>query len=109
MTITELVLSSEGYVEVSPEVKKSFEYKLSRLLKEEIRDHKWIMAGDKIYNSPSWEEAKNDWMANHYENFVNFLKCNFVNEKGKKSKKSYPYNFSVGYKRRQSVITGGLV
>jgi hypothetical protein len=54
------ILKEEGYVEVSPYEKSSYEYKLIYAKKESIRTHKWI-EGEKGRNL-TWEEARDEWL-----------------------------------------------
>jgi len=56
-------------------------YRITYLIKEEIRKYKWI-EGEK--GRPlSWDEARNEWLKNHKEKYEKFLleTLNFAQEK----------------------------
>lgn len=105
MTITEKMLSSQDYIEFSPEEKNSFEYKLSYLVKEEIRKHLWI-ENEKGRNL-TWESGCEEWMDNYYSEFIKFARCN-LNKKKIKVTSKLNYKFT-GYQRREAVIRGHFV
>lgn len=67
--IIEQLLESEGYVPFDENKHNKFHFNLCRLVKDEIRSHKWVEAekGREL----TWEEAVIEWMEKYYENFLN--------------------------------------
>lgn len=107
-TITQLVLSSENYVEVSPETKNSFEYQLSFLIKNEIRNYKWFRGEEG--KTLTWDEAKNEWMKLYYKDFTNYIKENFGPKKARVQQKRIADRISnYSFERRNPVTTGHLI
>jgi hypothetical protein len=65
------ILDTEQYVQVPPMMLSDPFYRITYLIKEEIRKYKWI-EGEK--GRPlSWEEARKEWMKNHKEKYEKFL------------------------------------
>ena len=66
--IIELLLANEGHVPFDPNKHNKFHFTICRLVKDEIREHKWIEGekGRKL----TWEDAVNEWMQYHYDSFV---------------------------------------
>jgi hypothetical protein len=65
------ILDTEQYVQVPPMMLSDPFYRITYLIKEEIRKYKWIEGekGRKL----SWEEARKDWMRQHKEKYEKFL------------------------------------
>jgi hypothetical protein len=65
------ILDTEQYVQVPPMMLADPFYRITYLIKEEIRKYKWI-EGEK--GRPlSWEEARREWMQQHREQYEKFL------------------------------------
>ena len=66
--IIEYLLESEEYVQFDPSKHNKFHFNIARLVKDEIRSHKWVEAekGREL----SWEDAVNEWMNFHYDDFI---------------------------------------
>ena len=71
MSVIDILLESEGHVEYKPGKHNRLHYQTCRLVKDEIRDHKWIEA--EKGRDLSWEEAVNEWMDLHYDAFMKVL------------------------------------
>ena len=69
MSVIDYLLESEGHVSFNPKKHNKLHFQLCRLVKDEIREHKWI-EGEKGRNL-TWEEAVNEWMEQHYQAFIN--------------------------------------
>jgi len=65
------ILETEQYVQVPPMMLSDPFYRITYLIKEEIRKYKWI-EGEKGRRL-SWEEARKEWMENHREKYEEFL------------------------------------
>jgi len=65
------ILETEEYVKVPPAVYSDPFYRITYLIKEEIRKHKWIEGekGRKL----SWEQARQEWTDTHREAYEKFL------------------------------------
>jgi hypothetical protein len=65
------ILEVEEHVQVPPAVYSDPFYRISYLIKEEIRKYKWIEAekGRKL----SWKQARQEWTAAHREKYEKFL------------------------------------
>jgi hypothetical protein len=65
------ILDTEQYVQVPPMMLSDPFYRITYLIKEEIRKYKWIEAekGRPI----SWEEARRDWTKSHKAKYEKFL------------------------------------
>src|ERR1700688_3802848 len=65
------LLETEEYVQVPPVVYSDPFYRITYLIKEEIRKYKWIEGekGRKL----SWEEARQEWTQAYREKFEKFL------------------------------------
>jgi hypothetical protein len=66
------ILRTEEHVPVPPVVMQDPFYRMTYLIKEEIRKFKWT-EGEKG-RGLSWDEARDEWLRNHHEKFVDFLK-----------------------------------
>lgn len=66
--IIEYLLESEDYVPFEPSKHNKFHFNIARLVKDEIRSHKWVEA--EKGRDLSWEEAVNEWMNDHYDDFI---------------------------------------
>jgi hypothetical protein len=66
--IIEYLLESEEYVQFDPSKHNKFHFNMARLVKDEIRSHKWVEA-EKGRNL-SWEDAVEEWMNYHYDDFI---------------------------------------
>ena len=66
--IIEYLLESEEYVQFDPSKHNKFHFNIARLVKDEIRSHKWVEAekGREL----TWEGAVNEWMNFHYDDFI---------------------------------------
>jgi hypothetical protein len=65
------ILDTEQYVQVPPMMLSDPFYRITYLIKEEIRKYKWI-EGEKG-RQLSWEEARKEWMKDHKEKYEKFL------------------------------------
>jgi len=65
------ILETEQYVQVPPMMLSDPFYRITYLIKEEIRKYKWT-EGEKGRRL-SWEEARKEWMENHREKYEEFL------------------------------------
>jgi hypothetical protein len=65
------ILDTEQYVQVPPMMLSDPFYRITYLIKEEIRKYKWI-EGEKGRRL-SWEEARKDWIQRHREQYEKFL------------------------------------
>jgi len=65
------ILETEQYVQVPPMMLSDPFYRITYLIKEEIRKYKWI-EGEKGRHL-SWEDARNEWMEKHREKYEEFL------------------------------------
>lgn len=65
------ILETEDYVPIPPMVYSDPFYRITYLIKEEIRKYKWIEGekGRKL----SWEQARQEWTKAHREEFEKFL------------------------------------
>jgi ABC-type proline/glycine betaine transport system substrate-binding protein len=65
------ILETEDYVPVPPMVTEDLFYRMTYIMKQEIRKHKWI-EGEK--GRPlTWEEASKEWIENHQSAFEKFF------------------------------------
>jgi hypothetical protein len=65
------ILESEQYVQVPPMMLSDPFYRITYLIKEEIRKYKWI-EGEK--GRPlTWEQARNEWTAKYRDQYEKFL------------------------------------
>ena len=65
------ILETEEHVQIPPVVYSDPFYRITYLIKQEIRKYKWIEAekGRKL----SWEQARQEWTDAHREKYENFL------------------------------------
>jgi hypothetical protein len=65
------ILETEEHVQIPPVVYSDPFYRITYLIKEEIRKFKWIEGekGRKL----SWEQARQEWTAAHREKYEKFL------------------------------------
>src|SRR6476660_2579330 len=65
------ILETEGYVELPAVVYSDPFYRITYLIKEEIRKYKWIEGekGRKL----SWEQARQEWTQAYREKYEKFL------------------------------------
>jgi hypothetical protein len=65
------ILETEEYVQIPPGMYSEPFYRITYLIKEEIRKYKWIEGekGRKL----TWEEARQEWSEAHREKFERFL------------------------------------
>jgi hypothetical protein len=65
------LLETEEYVQVPPVVYSDPIYRITYLIKEEIRKYKWIESekGRKL----SWEQARQEWTQAYREKYEKFL------------------------------------
>jgi hypothetical protein len=65
------ILDSEQYVQVPPMMLADPFYRITYLIKEEIRKFKWI-EGEKG-RQLTWEQARDEWLELHREKYEKFL------------------------------------
>jgi hypothetical protein len=65
------ILATEAYVQVPPMMYSDPFYRITYLIKEEIRKYKWIEA--ERGRALSWEQAFQQWSDAHREQFEKFL------------------------------------
>jgi hypothetical protein len=65
------ILETEAHVQVPPMMYSDPFYRITCLIKEEIRKHKWIEA--EKGRALSWEQACQEWTDAHREKFEKFL------------------------------------
>lgn len=65
------ILLTEQYVEVPPMLYSDPFFRITMLIKEEIRKFKWT-EGEKG-RQLSWEDARQEWTANYREKFEHYL------------------------------------
>ena len=65
------ILESEDYVQVPPMMLSDPFYRITYLIKEEIRKYKWI-EGEKD-RKLTWEQALKEWTDAHREQYEKFL------------------------------------
>jgi hypothetical protein len=70
-TVIEYLLQSEEYVRYDEHVHNKLHFNISRLIKDEIRTHKWIESGKG--RDINWEYAVQEWMDKHYDEFIKML------------------------------------
>jgi hypothetical protein len=65
------ILDTEEYVQIPPMMYSDPFYRITYLIKEEIRKYKWIEGekGRKL----SWEQARQEWMDAYRQKFEDFL------------------------------------
>ncbi|MBV9877231.1 MAG: hypothetical protein JO025_21055 [Verrucomicrobia bacterium] len=65
------ILDTEQYVQVPPMMLSDPFYRITYLIKEEIRKYKWIEGekGRKL----TWEEARKEWMDKYRAKYEEFL------------------------------------
>jgi hypothetical protein len=65
------ILDTELYVQVPPMMLSDPFYRITYLIKEEIRKYKWI-EGEKG-RQLTWDQARGEWMKLYREKFEKFL------------------------------------
>jgi hypothetical protein len=65
------ILETEEHVQIPPVVSSDPFYRITYLVKEEIRRYKWI-EGEKN-RKLSWEEARQEWTVAHQDKYETFL------------------------------------
>ncbi|MGA8659049.1 MAG: hypothetical protein WB586_23210 [Chthoniobacterales bacterium] len=65
------ILETEQYVQVPPMMLSDPFYRITYLIKEEIRKYKWI-EGEKG-RQLSWEQALREWTNQHRDKYEHFL------------------------------------
>ena len=65
------ILKREDYVPVPPAVMNDPYYKMTYLIKEEIRKHKWNQGTEE--RELNWEEAREEWTRKHEKNFTDYI------------------------------------
>ncbi len=65
------VLESEQYVEVPPFMYSDPFFRITMLIKEEIRKYKWTEA--EKGNRMTWEQARDEWTRNYRTKFEEYL------------------------------------
>ena len=65
------ILETEQYVQVPPMMLSDPFYRITYLIKEEIRKYKWL-EGEKG-RQLTWEHARNEWTQQHAQKYEKFL------------------------------------
>jgi hypothetical protein len=65
------ILDTEQYVQVPPMMLSDPFYRITYLIKEEIRKYKWL-EGEKGHQL-SWGQARKEWVNTHRDKYENFL------------------------------------
>jgi hypothetical protein len=65
------ILETEQYVQVPPMMMSDPFYRITYLIKEEIRKYKWL-EGEKG-RQLSWEQARKEWTQQHQKKYETFL------------------------------------
>jgi hypothetical protein len=65
------ILKTEEHVPIPPVMYSDPFYRITYLVKEEIRKHKWI-EGEKG-RTLSWKEARHEWCYAHQEKYEDFI------------------------------------
>jgi hypothetical protein len=65
------ILETEQYVQVPPMMLSDPFYRITYLIKEEIRKYKWL-EGEKG-RQLAWEQARHEWTQQHAEKYESFL------------------------------------
>ena len=65
------ILDSEQYVQVPPMMLSDPFYRITYLIKEEIRKYKWI-EGEKG-RQLAWDQARREWTEQHRKQYEQFL------------------------------------
>lgn len=65
------ILKTEEYVAVPPMMLQDPFYRMTYLIKEEIRKYKWTEGENG--RSLTWEEARNEWCRKHMEKYLDFV------------------------------------
>jgi hypothetical protein len=65
------ILETEQYVQVPPMMLSDPFYRITYLIKEEIRKYKWL-EGEKG-RQLTWEQARNEWTQQHAQKYEKFL------------------------------------
>ena len=65
------ILDSEQYVQVPPMMLSDPFYRITYLIKEEIRKYKWL-EGEKG-RQLTWEQARKEWTEQHRAKYEQFL------------------------------------
>jgi hypothetical protein len=66
------ILKTEDHVPVPPMMMGDLFYRITYIMKEEIRKHKWIEA--EKGRLLTWDEACTEWMTKHQDEFETFLR-----------------------------------
>lgn len=62
------LLESEDYIPFDPDKHNKFHFTVARIVKDEIRSHKWYEA--EKGRGLTWELAVKEWMNLHYDDFI---------------------------------------
>ena len=82
------ILDTEDHVQIPPVMYSDPFYRITYLIKEEIRKYKWI-EGEK--GRPlSWEQARQEWTEAHREKFEKFLMDTLSMDDAPSSNESVP-------------------
>ncbi|MBV9488715.1 MAG: hypothetical protein JO069_03195 [Verrucomicrobia bacterium] len=65
------ILDSEQYVQVPPMMLSDPFYRITYLIKEEIRKYKWLEGENG--RQLSWEQARREWTEQHRAKYERFL------------------------------------
>lgn len=66
------ILETEDHVPVPPMMVHDPFYRMTYIMKEEIRKHKWIEA--EKGRALTWSEARNEWLKKHGDTYARFLR-----------------------------------
>lgn len=70
-TLMREILKSEDYVPVPPMMLSDPFYRMTYLIKEEIRKYKWTQGEQG--REMSWEQARQEWIAKYQTDYEKFL------------------------------------
>jgi hypothetical protein len=66
------ILETEDHVPVPPMMLHDPFYRMTYIMKEEIRKHKWIEA--EKGRALTWPEARTEWLKKHGDTYATFLR-----------------------------------
>lgn len=72
MSIFRSMMETEDYVPVPPELMSDPFYRITHLVKQEIRKHKWIRS--EKGESLTWAEARESWATMHFRTYERFFR-----------------------------------
>jgi len=69
--VIDYLLESEDYVPFDPQKHDKLHFNMARIVKGEIRSHKWIEA--EKGRILTWREAVAEWMDQYYDQFISLM------------------------------------